>query len=149
MEPLLELCGLLLIGLALLHLIFPTYFHWKEELARISLINRQMMIVHTFFIALTVFLMGLLCVTSADLLTSTPLGKRIALGFGVFWAIRLAIQCFGYSAELWRGKRMETTVHALFILLWSTLTTVFLRTAWAEKTCPPCSHSSMSQASTR
>ena len=129
MEPLLELCGLLLIGLALLHLIFPTYFHWKEELARISLINRQMMIVHTFFIALTVFLMGLLCVTSADLLTSTPLGKRIALGFGVFWAIRLAIQCFGYSAELWRGKRMETTVHVLFILLWSTLTTVFLRTA--------------------
>ena len=73
MEPLLELCGLLLIGLALLHLIFPTYFHWKEELARISLINRQMMIVHTFFIALTVFLMGLLCVTSADLL-------RTALG---------------------------------------------------------------------
>ena len=58
MEPLLELCGLLMIGLALLHLISPTYFHWKEELARISLINRQIMIVHTFFIALTGFLMG-------------------------------------------------------------------------------------------
>ena len=129
MQPLLEHCGLLLIGLALLHLIFPTYFHWKEELARISLINRQMMIVHTFFIALTVFLMGLLCVTSADLLTSTPLGKRIALGFGVFWAIRLVIQGVGYSSEHWRGKRLETTVQVLFLLLWSTLTTVFLRTA--------------------
>ena len=80
MEPLLELCGLLMIGLALLHLISPTYFHWKEELARISLINRQIMIVHTFFIALTVFLMGLRRVTSADHLSSTLRGYGFSSG---------------------------------------------------------------------
>ena len=80
MEPLLELCGLLMIGLALLYLISPTYFHWKEELARISLINRQIMIVHTFFIALTVFLMGLRRVTSADHLSSTPRGNGFPSG---------------------------------------------------------------------
>jgi hypothetical protein len=145
MEPLLELCGLLMIGLALLHLISPPYFHWKEELARISLINRQIMIVHTFFIALTFFLMGLRCVTSADHLSRPPqqttsadhlgrppqqhpAGKRIPLGFGVFGAIRLVIQCVGYSPELWRGKRLETTVQVLSLLSRVTLTTVFLRT---------------------
>lgn len=126
---LIELCGALLIGLALLHAVFPWYFHWKRELATLSPINRQMMQVHTFFIALTVLLMGLLCQTSAEGLTTTPLGRRIALGLGIFWGIRLGFQCFVYSPDLWRGKRLETSIHVLFLIFWTTLTAVFLRTA--------------------
>ena len=56
----------------------------------------------------------------------TPLGQRVALGCGVFWLARLLIQFFGYSSELWRGKRFETCVHLLFIGFWSYLSTVFL-----------------------
>lgn len=85
------------------------------------------MTVHTFFIALTVFLMGLLCVTSADEIIETPLGKKIALGLGVFWGIRLVIQFFGYSSKLWKGKKFETTVHIVFSCLWLYLTLIFLR----------------------
>lgn len=119
--------GILLIILALIHIIFPKYFNWKKELASLNLINRQMMTVHTFFIALTVFLMGLLCVTSADEIIETPLGKKIALGLGVFWGIRLVIQFFGYSSKLWKGKKFETTVHIVFSSLWLYLTIVFLK----------------------
>lgn len=119
--------GILLIILALIHIIFPKYFNWKKELASLNLINRQMMTVHTFFIALTVFLMGLLCVTSADEIIETPLGKKIALGLGVFWGIRLVIQFFGYSSKLWKGKKFETTVHIVFSCLWLYLTLIFLR----------------------
>lgn len=85
------------------------------------------MTVHTFFIALTVFLMGLLCITSADEIIETPLGKKIALGLGVFWGIRLVIQFFGYSSKLWKGKKFETTVHIVFSSLWLYLTIVFLK----------------------
>jgi hypothetical protein len=130
MKLLIELCGVLLIGLALLHVIFPWYFHWKQELAGLSPINRQMMQVHCFFIALMVLLMGLLCVTSATLLMTTPMGQRVAMGLGIFWGIRLWFQLFGYSADLWRGKRMETVIHVLFLLLWTTLTGVFFKVAW-------------------
>ena len=63
---------------ALAHAIFPRYFDWKEELAQLSLMNRQMMKVHSFFIALTVFLMGLLCLSSSTELIGTDLGRRIA-----------------------------------------------------------------------
>lgn len=116
-------------ALALIHVIFPKYFNWKEELKPLSLINRQMMTVHTFFIALVVFMMGLLCLTSSIELIETKLGKTISLGLGIFWSIRLFIQFFGYSSELWKGKTFETTVHILFSLFWTYLSVVFLWTA--------------------
>lgn len=120
-----KIIGYLLIVLALVHIIFPKYFKWDKELSAISLINRQMMTVHTFFIALTVFLMGILCVTSTNELIDTNLGKRISLGLGIFWTIRLLIQFFGYSSKLWKGKSFETSVHIVFTLLWTYLSFIF------------------------
>ena len=114
--------------LALVHAIFPKYFNWKEELKPLSLINRQMMTIHTFFIALAVFLMGLLCFTSSTALIETDLGKTISLGFGIFWLARLFVQFFGYSSALWKGKSFETIVHIVFSILWTYLSVVFLWT---------------------
>ena len=125
MEIHLKIIGILLCVLALAHVAFPRYFNWKTELQTLSLINRQMMIVHTFFLALTVFLMGLLCFTSSKELINTRLGQTIALGFAIFWSIRLLIQFFGYSAELWKGKTFETSIHIIFSLLWLYLSYVF------------------------
>lgn len=129
MEIHLKIIGALLIGLSLGHLFFPRYFNWQSELKSLSLINRQMMYVHTFFIALVVFLMGLLCLTSADDLMNTTLGRKIVLGLGLFWLIRLFIQFFGYSPQLWRGKKFETVIHILFSLLWTYLSVIFIL-AW-------------------
>lgn len=115
--------------LAFIHVVFPQYFHWKEELKPLSLINRQMMTVHTFFIAFVVFLMGLLCLTSSVDLRQTDLGKRITLGFGIFWVVRLFFQFFVYSPKLWKKKRFETSVHIVFSLFWIYLSGVFLWSA--------------------
>lgn len=126
MQILLETAGWLLIGLGLMHAVFPRYFRWREETAGLTLLTRQILHIHTFFIGLTVFLMGLLCVTSAADLIHTPLGRRICLGLGIFWGIRLALQFFGYSSRLWRGKTFETAMHLVFSALWAFLTGVFL-----------------------
>lgn len=126
MEIHFKIVGLLLILLALIHIIFPKYFNWKAEFTHLSLINRQMMTTHTFFIALTVFLMGVLCLTSSTELVATDLGKKISLGLGVFWGIRLFFQLFIYSSRLWRGRKFETIVHIIFTGLWSYLTIVFI-----------------------
>lgn len=130
MEAHLEFIGTLLILLALLHVGFPRYFDWAGELKPLSLINRQMVYVHTLFIALVVLLMGILCLTCAPELVATGLGKKISLGLGVFWLARLLVQFFGYSTELWRGKHFETGVHISFVVLWSYLATVFLLVYW-------------------
>lgn len=120
-----KIIGILLIGLALFHGVFPKYFNWDKELKPLSLINRQMMTVHTFFIALTVFLMGLLCLTSSNELNETTFGKKISFGFGIFWTARFLIQFFWYSKELWKGKTFETIVHIIFSLLWAYLSIIF------------------------
>lgn len=121
----LHIIGILLIALALIHIFFPKYFNWKAELNSLSLMNRQMMTVHTFFIAFTVFLMGLLCVTSATEIIETNLGRKIALGFGVFWLIRLYTQIFVYSSKLWKAKKFETSMHILFTLFWGYFSFLF------------------------
>lgn len=126
MELHLKVIGAMLIVLALVHVIFPRYFDWKIQLSGLSLINRQMMYVHTFFIALVVLLMGLLCYTAASELVNTSLGQRVCAGMFIFWLARLITQFFGYSAELWKGKAFETVVHVVFTVLWVYLSGVFL-----------------------
>ena len=126
MELHLKIIGLLLILLALLHIPFPKYFKWSLELKTLSLINKQMMTTHTFFIALTVFLMGLLCLTCSKALITTILGQKIALGFGIFWSVRLFFQFFVYSTKLWKGKLFETIMHILFSILWTYFAIIFL-----------------------
>lgn len=128
MEIHFKIIGVLLIVLSLIHIFFPKYFNWDIELKSLSLMNRQMMTTHTFFIALTLLLMGVLCFTSSNELIATNLGKKISLGFGIFWAIRLYFQFFFYSPELWRGRRFETVIHILFSLLWVYLSFIFLTT---------------------
>ncbi len=129
MESLLKLSGVLLIGLALLHAVFPHHFKWKEELRDITLLTRQIHYIHTFFIALTVFLMGVLCLFSASELLTTKLGRQVCFGLSLFWSCRLLIQFFGYSSSHWKGKPFETAVHISFSLLWVFLTAVFASAA--------------------
>ncbi|QTD37425.1 hypothetical protein JL193_15235 [Polaribacter batillariae] len=122
----LKIIGILLSILAFIHVGFSKYFKWKIELKSLSLINRQIMAVHTFFIALVVLLIGLLCLTSSNELIYTKLGKRISLGLGVFWSIRLLFQLFVYSPKLWRRKKFETAMHIIFTIFWMYLTVIFL-----------------------
>ena len=128
MEIHFKIIGVLLVALASVHIVFPKYFKWDKELKSLSLINRQMMTIHTFFIALTVLLMGLLCMTSSREIIETNLGKKISLGLGLFWTVRLVIQFFGYSTDLWKGKKFETFMHIIFSLLWTYLSIIFLTT---------------------
>ena len=83
------------------------------------------MYVHTFFIALTVLLMGVLCLFCSAEICHTPLGKQIALGLFIFWFVRLVFQLFIYSPKLWRGKLFETAMHVLFTFIWIYLCIIF------------------------
>ncbi len=130
MQKNLEIIGYMLALLALLHLIFPRYFDWVNDLKGLSLINRQMFYIHTFFIALGLLLMGILCISSASELATTHLGKSVCLGLSIFWFARLLIQFFGYSSSLWKGKRIETTVHIVFIFLWTYFAAIFFYIFW-------------------
>ena len=115
----LKLIGIIFIFLSLVHIVFPKRFQWKDELSKISLLNRQMMYVHTFFIALFVMLNGLLFLFySRELTTPSPLSNAVIFGLLIFWSVRGICQHFFYSTELWKGKKFETGIHILFSCLW-------------------------------
>jgi hypothetical protein len=126
MELQIKIIGCLLIALAMFHFFLPKYFYWNKECGSLSIMNRQMMYVHLFFIAFGVFLMGLLCLTSSGMLLNSILGKRISLGLAIFWTVRLYVQFFVYSSKLWKGKSFETVVHILFSLFWTYVSTIFI-----------------------
>jgi hypothetical protein len=122
----LKVAGTLLIVLGLAHCFFPKRFGWKEDLATLSLLNRQIFLVHCFFIALTLVLMGSITVLYAKaLLEPSPITRAILAGAAIFWACRLLVQFFVYDSKLWRGNVFNTWMHALFSCLWTYLTATY------------------------
>jgi hypothetical protein len=122
----LRVVGLLMAGLVVLNLFVPRRFNWREELARVSLLNRQIFQVHAFFLILTLALMAALLLTSAEaLLEPTRLARALLGGLTLFWAARMLAQWCYYSPAVWRGNRLHTTMHVLFSAMWMYVTGVF------------------------
>ena len=122
----LRFAGIGLFLLAAAHLLFPRQFRWREELGQLSLLNRQIFLVHTFFICLVLVMMGALsAVWTKALLQPTPLARLILGGFALFWSVRLIFQWFVYDSRLWKGDRLHTAMHLLFTGVWAYLTAVY------------------------
>lgn len=81
---------------------------------------------HCFFIALLLALLGSCSLFYADaLLEGTPLNRALLTGFLVFRGCRLAVQLFGYSPAIWRGKPFYTFMHVVFSALWIYLLAIY------------------------
>jgi hypothetical protein len=115
----LKIVGALLLALGLAHSMFGWYFQWQRELARLSLLTRQIFLVHCFFIALLVVMIGLCSLFyTHELLGSGALSRVVLAGFVVFWLIRLAFQFLVYDPAIWRGRRFYTVMHVVFSIFW-------------------------------
>lgn len=126
MEIALFFAGLIFIGFGIAHFFFPKRFQWEQELSRLSLLNRQIFMVHCGFIVLTLFLFGALCCFFPGALTEeTSLGKVVSVGLFVFAFARLLAQIFIYDSKLWRGHSFNTKMHIFFLVTWSYLSVVF------------------------
>lgn len=125
MEIHIKIVGCLLILLAMLHGFLPKYLNWRKELSSLRDITKQIVYVHTFFIAFMVLLMGMFCLYATEDIVNTRLGHVIAFGLFNFWFARLIFQLFVYSPKTWKGKIFETSVHIFFSVIWSYFSVVF------------------------
>jgi len=123
---LLRVAGAGLILLAGLHVPIGRHLKWREEASLLSPVNASIFRVHTFFICFVLVMMGLPCLVDPSVfLESSRAGAWLAWSFSVFWTIRLFFQWFVYPRDLWRGKKMETIVHAWFTIVWLSLSVLF------------------------
>ena len=129
----LRVIGVLMAGLVVVNLFVPGRFRWREEMARLSLVNRQIFEAHTIFIVLTVAMFSALLLTSADtLLEPTRLSRAILAGLTLFWGLRMLMQWFFYSPAIWRGDRFKTVMHGVFSIAWVYITATFATALWAN-----------------
>ncbi len=133
----LRIAGALLLLLAAAHVFFPKQLGWKEDLAKLTLLNRQVFLVHVGFIMLILVLFGVLALGfTADLVAPSRLAAAVLGGLTLFWGLRLITQQFIYDRSLWRGNRRNTVLHVLATLLWCYLTIVFGWGWWRQLQAP-------------
>ena len=126
LEVHLRIAGTLLLLLAAAHIFFPKQLGWQADLAKLTLLNRQIFLVHVGFIVLILVLFGTLALFFAgDLAAPSRLARAVLAGLTLFWGLRLLTQQFIYGRSLWRGNRRNTVLHILASLLWAYFAVVF------------------------
>ena len=128
----LRLAGVVMASLVVVNLLVPRRFHWREEMSRLSLVNRQIFQAHSVFLVLTLALFSALLLTCGPaLLEPTRLSRAVLAGLTIFWGLRMLMQWCFYSPLIWRGHRFNTVMHYTFSVVWVYVTTVFAVTLWA------------------
>jgi len=127
----LRVAGVILAALVAVNLFVPSRFGWRAEMARLSLLNRQIFQAHSVFLIVTLALSSALLLTSADaLLEPTRLSRALLVGLTIFWGLRMLMQWWFYSPDIWRGNRFFTTMHVVFSMTWIYMTAVFGSALW-------------------
>ena len=115
----LRCAGVILILLGLAHAGFGRRLNWETDLEKLSLANRQIFLVHCFYIALILVMLGALSLFMTPyLLRVNPLTQAILGASTLLWTIRLYIQWFVFDSSLWREQRFNRRVHCLLTSLW-------------------------------
>ncbi len=96
---------------------------WRASLDAMPLLIRQVFLVHSAFISITLVLFavwtGLIVFDQARPAAPDALARAVLLGIAVFWGVRAVIQVAYYSPAHWRGQRGRTIIHAVFLVMYS------------------------------
>jgi hypothetical protein len=129
----LTVCGILLVGLGILHIALPAVLGWRRELAGAAPLNREVSYVHCFFIGLTCALWGLLPLTAGSLLLQPgPVTRLVLIGAVVFWASRLIIQLAVFNRHA-RESAAWLALSTAGTALWLYLTAIWTWTLLAQR----------------
>lgn len=91
-HTMLFLCGIYCTGFAVFHLRFSQLFHWKEELEKISAINKGIVhILNRRLIYMFIFVAAA-CFIFPEEISTTAFGHFFLIGMSLFWLGRAVEQ---------------------------------------------------------
>ena len=131
MRTLLVTVAVMQLAIAMLNLFLVPLLNWKEELARMPLLLREVFQVHAWFISITLTIFGVMTCHFAESFVgcNNPLARWLAAAIGLFWLIRTVLQVTYYSGSHWRGQFGRTVLHAICLLLYGGFASVYLCSA--------------------
>lgn len=132
LELFLRIIAVAQIGLAVLSLCLPRILDWKADIARMSLLVRQVFEIHSWFIALTLVIWGVLTWRFAPQMAGAApeLARWLCAAIGIFWGVRSVMQWTHYSISHWRGNPQRTVIHWTLFFGYVAWTTVYFIAAF-------------------
>lgn len=127
-EVLLYAAGVLQLIMLAASWTLPQTLNYKENLAKVAPLIRQLFYVHTLFISFILMLFALLCIGfTEELLGGSAVGTLMSGFMALFWGIRIVIQLSYYDPELRSEHRLEDVSFTLALIF---LTITFSATAF-------------------
>jgi hypothetical protein len=110
--------GVLHFGILIGSACVPRVLDWRQELAKLDPLSRQLVWVHGAFIVLVIMGFGVISVAlPTDLAGGSVLARGMCLLIGLFWAARLAVQFFVFDAKPYlRGAFLKAGYNGLTVV---------------------------------
>jgi len=116
MVPFLWVAGGVQPAIAVSNFWVPGVLHYREYLAKLSPMVRQVFIVHSLYIVLMLLGFSGLSICFASQLTSGgPLGRALSAFLAVFWLLRVGLQLGYYDREVRAKCRIGDVAYTLAI----------------------------------
>jgi hypothetical protein len=117
---------------AVLNLSLVRIMGWKEDLARVSLLVRQVFHIHVMFISLTLVIFAAVTLAFANEMSMGAglIYRWVACSIGTFWAVRTVLQVTYYSSSHWRGIPSRTAVHFILLIVYAAFAVVYFAAAF-------------------
>lgn len=116
MVPFLWIAGGVQLAIALSNFWVPGILHYRENIAKLDPMVRQVFVVHSIYLVLVLLGFSGLCLFYAPQLAgSAPLGRGLSGFLAVFWLLRVGLQ-FGYYDRATRARyRLGDAAYTLAI----------------------------------
>ena len=115
-ELLIWVAGLLQLGIAAANLLLPRILRYRENLARMSPMVREIFLVHSGYIVLVLIAFGTMSLAFApDLAGGSRLGRFLSAFLALFWLLRIPVQ-LGYVPAVRRKYRLFDVAFLLALL---------------------------------
>jgi hypothetical protein len=104
-----QLAGILQLVIAAANFFAPAKLHYRENLAKVSPIIRQIFTVHSIYIVLVLIGFGLICLLFPnDLCGGGALGRFLCGFLAVFWGLRVVLQFAYYDSAIKKENPLGT-----------------------------------------
>ena len=122
-----QIAGMLQLLVSGANFILPRLLHYRENLAKMTPIMRQIFLVHAAYIVLVLLGNAALCLFFAHELCGTdPLGKYLSGFLALFWSSRVVVQLAYYDratkAHFFWGHVFFTSIFLYFALVFTAAT---------------------------